>query len=315
MQTRGLTFAPPGDDNAGSPMPRVFLLLTCLVTGTVPATAIQPGAGAVVLDVSTRARFLRPGEVVLLAVTSSRPVLRPEGVGFGRALHFWPTGDGKWRALVGVPLDTVAGTHELVVQAVDAAGTTASTTVSLNIERGQFQTRRLQVAARYADPPDSVIERIVREAKTLDEQFAASQPERLWRGPFSMPVPGPSTSSYGRLTVLNGKPGSRHQGADFRAPLGTPITAPNAGVVVLASDLYYAGGTVVLDHGQGLVSLFAHLSQIGVEVGARVEQGDQLGRAGATGRVTGPHLHWAMRLHGTSVDPLSLAVAVATLMD
>ena len=130
-----------------------------------------------------------------------------------------------------------------------------------------------------------------------------------------MPVPGPPTSSYGRLTVLNGKPGSRHQGADFRAALGTPVTAPNAGIVVLASDLYFAGGTVVLDHGQGLVSLFAHLSQIGVEVGDRVQQGRQLGKAGATGRVTGPHLHWAMRLHGTSVDPLSLVVAVAELAD
>lgn len=296
-------------------MSRVFLLLTCLAAGAVPTTAIQPEAGAVVLEGTTRARFLRPGEVVLLAVSGSRAVLRPEGTGFGVGLHFWPAGDGKWRALVGVPLDAVAGTHELVVQAADAAGTTASTTVSLNIEPGRFQTRRLRVAARYADPPDSVIERIVREARTLEELFAESLPERLWRGPFSMPVPGPATSSYGRLTVLNGKPGSRHQGTDFRAPLGTPVTAPNAGVVVLASDLYYAGGTVVLDHGQGLVSLFAHLSRIGVEAGARVEQGDQLGLAGATGRVTGPHLHWAMRLHGTSVDPLSLAVAVATLMD
>jgi murein DD-endopeptidase MepM/ murein hydrolase activator NlpD len=183
------------------------------------------------------------------------------------------------------------------------------------VEQARFQTRRLQVADRYADPPASVIDRILKEARTLEDLFAHSQSERLWRGPFSMPVPGPSTSSYGRLTVLNGKPGSRHQGADFRAPLGTPVTAPNAGVVVLASDLYYAGGTVVLDHGQGLVSLFAHLSRIGVEVGARVEPGAELGRAGATGRVTGPHLHWAMRLHGTSVDPLSLAVAVAELTE
>jgi murein DD-endopeptidase MepM/ murein hydrolase activator NlpD len=296
-------------------MPRVVLLLACLIAGGVPTMATQPEAGEVVLDVSTRARFLRPGEVVLLEVSGSRPVLRPEGTGFGLALHFWPAGDRQWRALVGVPLDTAAGTHELGVQAADAAGATASTTVSLNIEPGKFETRRLRVAQRYADPPASVIARILREARTLEELFAEPHSERMWRGPFSMPVPGPPTSSYGRLTMLNGKPGSRHQGADFRAPLGTQVTAPNAGVVVLATDLYYAGGTVVLDHGQGLVSLFAHLSRIDVAVGARVEQGDHLGQAGATGRVTGPHLHWAMRLHGSGVDPLSLAAAVAELTD
>jgi murein DD-endopeptidase MepM/ murein hydrolase activator NlpD len=296
-------------------MSRAFILLACLsaaVGHTAPA--IQPDAGAVVLDVSTRARFLRPGEVVLLSVSGSQPLLRPEGVVFGVALHFWPAGDGTWRAVVGIPLETAVGTYEIEVRAAPVAGTTATrATRTLEIEHARFQTRRLKVEDRYANPPDAAIERIVKEARTLEDLFARSQPERLWRGPFRMPVPGPSTSSYGRLTVLNGKPGSRHQGADFRAALGTPVTAPNAGLVVLAAELYYAGGTVVLDHGQGLVSLFAHLSQVDVDVGARVAQGDRLGRAGATGRVTGPHVHWAMRLHGTSVDPLSLAVVIAEL--
>jgi murein DD-endopeptidase MepM/ murein hydrolase activator NlpD len=300
-------------------MPRALFLLVWLITAWVhPAIGTLRECGGAVLDVSTRARFLRPGEVVLISVSGAQSLLRPEGTGFGVALQFWPAGSGKWQALVGVPLNTAAGAHQIVVQAADptaAAGTTASTTASLNIERGRFLTRQLKVADRYADPPASVIDRIAKEAATLEQLFAQSRSERLWRGPFSMPVPGPSTSSYGRLTVLNGIPSSRHQGADFRAPLGTPVTSPNAGVVVLASDLYFAGGTVVIDHGQGLVSLFAHLSQIGVAVGARVEQGSQLGKAGATGRVTGPHLHWAMRLHGTSVDPLSLALAVAELTD
>jgi murein DD-endopeptidase MepM/ murein hydrolase activator NlpD len=297
-------------------MRRAFLPIACLVVaGVHPVVGIPRDAGPVVLDVATRARVLRPGEVVLLTVSASRPVLRPEGRGFGVALEFWPAGADTWQALVGVPLESAIGKHEIVVRAADAEGATASTTVALTIERAQFETRRLQVADRYADPPDAVIERIVREARLLEELFAQSPSERFWRGPFRMPVAGPSTSSYGRRTVINGRPGSRHQGADFRAARGTPVTAPNAGVIVLASDLYYAGSTVVLDHGQGLVSLFAHLSQVGVEVGARVEQGDQIGKAGATGRVTGPHLHWAVRLHGTSVDPLSLAVAVADLAD
>jgi murein DD-endopeptidase MepM/ murein hydrolase activator NlpD len=295
-------------------MRRSFLMLACLIVAGVHMMAwSQQDAATVVLDVSTRARFVGPGEVVLLTVSASRPVLRPKGSGFGVALEFWPAGDEHWHALVGIPLDAPARNHEIVVQAATAAGTAASTKVSLNVARARFETRRLRVEDRYVHPPDDVIERIENDAKLLGELFADSRSERLWRGPFAMPVPGPSTSSYGRLTLLNGKPGSRHQGADFRAALGTPVMAPNAGLVVLASDLYYAGGTVVLDHGQGLVSLFAHLSQIDVQVGTRVGLGDQLGLAGATGRVTGPHLHWAMRLHGTSVDPLSLTVAVADL--
>jgi murein DD-endopeptidase MepM/ murein hydrolase activator NlpD len=132
----------------------------------------------------------------------------------------------------------------------------------------------------------------------------------LWEGPFVAPVPGPSNSAFGRLSVFNGKPGSRHQGADFQANAGTPVIAPNAGVVVLASDLYFSGNTVVVDHGEGLFSLMAHLSRVAVEPGASVGKGDRLGDVGATGRVTGPHLHWAVRLGGVSVDPLSLMAAV-----
>jgi murein DD-endopeptidase MepM/ murein hydrolase activator NlpD len=291
-------------------------LLACLIISALPAaTAAVRGIDTAALDVSTRARFLRPGEVVLLDVSGSRSLARPEGTGFGVALTFWPAGAGQWRALVGIPLNTAVGKHDIVVRAADAEGTMDTATVSLVIQRGRFQTRRIKVDDRFANPPASVLERIEKEARTLEQLFAQSQPERLWRGPFRMPVPGLSTSSFGRLTMLNGKPGGRHQGADFRAALGTPVVAPNAGVVVLATDLYYAGGTVVLDHGQGLVSLFAHLSRIGVEVGARVAEGDPLGDAGATGRVTGPHLHWAVRLHGTSVDPLSLAAAVADVAD
>jgi len=139
--------------------------------------------------------------------------------------------------------------------------------------------------------------------------------ERLWRGRFDAPVPGVASSSYGRLTVLNGEPSGRHQGTDFRAAVGTPVHAPNAGRVVLAKDLYFAGNTVILDHGLGVFSLVAHLSRIDVAVGDRVSRGHVLGQSGATGRVTGPHLHWAVRFGETSVDPLSLVAAVTRISD
>jgi murein DD-endopeptidase MepM/ murein hydrolase activator NlpD len=114
---------------------------------------------------------------------------------------------------------------------------------------------------------------------------------------------------------MNGQPRGRHQGADFRAATGTPVLAPNAGRVVLAADLYFSGNTVIIDHGLGMFSLLAHLSRIAVAPGASVARGDLLGESGSTGRVTGPHLHWALRLGDASVDPLAVVAAVAAVGD
>ena len=186
-----------------------------------------------------------------------------------------------------------------------------ATRLSVLVEKYQFATRRLQVDPKLANPPAEELARIKEEAKAMANAFASVTPERLWRGRFEAPVPGTATSTFGRLTITNGKPAGRHQGADFRAATGTPVTAPNAGRVVLARSLYFAGNTVIIDHGFGVFSLLAHLSRIGVERGAMVARGGMLGESGATGRVTGPHLHWAVRFGEMSVDPLALMSASA----
>jgi murein DD-endopeptidase MepM/ murein hydrolase activator NlpD len=165
------------------------------------------------------------------------------------------------------------------------------------------------------NPPESELARIKQETQAMADAFAILTPERLWRSAFDAPVPGAPNSSFGRLTITNGKPAGRHQGADFRAATGTPVHAPNAGRVVLAQNLYFAGNTVILDHGLGVFSLLAHLSRIDVQPGAVVARGDVVGQSGATGRVTGPHLHWAVRFGEMTVDPLSLMSAVANLPD
>jgi murein DD-endopeptidase MepM/ murein hydrolase activator NlpD len=125
-------------------------------------------------------------------------------------------------------------------------------------------------------------------------------------------VPDPANSRFGTRSIYNGRPRSQHGGADFLSPAGTPVQAPNAAQVVLARDLYFLGHTVVLDHGQGLFSILAHLSFIGVHEGESVEAGQTVGRTGATGRVTGPHLHWAMRVAGARIDPLALVELLKT---
>ena len=162
------------------------------------------------------------------------------------------------------------------------------------------------MAPRYVEPPPEVSDRITREATQQRAIFATASSQRLWRGAWERPVPGQATSAFGSRSVFNGQPRNPHSGADFRAAEGTPIAAPNTGKVVLTGDTYFSGGSVILDHGWGLYSYFAHLSKILVEEGDLVELGEVVGHAGATGRVPGPHLHWTLRLSGARVDPLSV---------
>lgn len=263
------------------------------------------------LRISHHARALNPGEVIGIAVMADRPLISAQATIFERTIPLWPTADPReWRGLVGISLNAKSGDYELAVRAAADGDLTAADSQTLTIEGKEFQTRRIQVAESFVSPPAEQVERIQRDARLLANTFAGLRRERLWEGPFTVPVPGESTSSFGRLTITNGQPGSRHQGADFRGAEGTPVQAPAAGEVVVAQDLYFAGNSVIIDHGYGLYSLFGHLSRIGVTEGTRVERGDVIGDVGATGRVTGPHLHWAVRLGAVSIDPLSLMVAV-----
>ena len=265
------------------------------------------------LAVSHRAKVIGPGDVVLVTVAPSVPVATVEGTAFDRPVTFWKSDGGKeWRGLVGVPLDTPPGAHDLFVQATGSTGSLAASPLTLPVQSRQFATRRLTVDPRFVDPPANEVERILREQALLNDTFLTVT-ERLWRGAFVGPVPGRPNSSFGRLTVFNKEPRGRHQGADYAVGTGTAVRAPNAGRVVIADDLYFSGNTIVLDHGGGLFSLFAHLSRMGVPRGVVVAKGDKVGEVGATGRVTGPHLHWAVRLGEVSVDPQSLIAAVASL--
>jgi murein DD-endopeptidase MepM/ murein hydrolase activator NlpD len=293
------------------PFPRVTtaVVATWLAWQVAAPTVLAQGQG---LEVSTWARAYRPGEVVLVTVRAAPGVGRLAGSAFAAPLAFWPTApDGPWVSLVGIPITTKPGSYRVLVHADEARAESAQS--SIVVTGHTFETRRLKVDDRFINPPASEAARIAREAKQLAALFAGRRPVRLWQGPFVAPVPGPTNSAFGRLSVYNGKPGSRHQGADFQAATGTPIVAPNAGVVVLASDLYFSGNTVVVDHGDGLFSLMAHLSRMAVDAGSTVGRGDRLGEVGATGRVTGPHLHWAVRLRGVSVDPLSLIAAIEAM--
>jgi len=256
--------------------------------------------------VEHRARALQPGEVVRFRVISDTPLENVVAKAFQKVFPCSPSNTpDSWEGLLGLDLELKPGTYTVQVEG-QVAGRPFRVAHPLQVRAKQFPTRRLTVEEKYASPPPEVQKRIQREADLVAGIFGRTEATRYWTGPFVRCVPGEAISSFGRRSVFNGQPRSPHSGTDFRGALGTPIKAPNNGRVVLAQELYFAGNTVIIDHGQGLYSYLAHLSKIQVKAGDPVEKGDPVGLVGATGRVTGPHLHWSLRLVGTRVDPVSL---------
>jgi murein DD-endopeptidase MepM/ murein hydrolase activator NlpD len=214
-------------------------------------------------------------------------------------------GNGTWEGLLGIDVTQQAGSYPIAVTATRPDGWMESARATVIVKARKFGTRGLRVNEGFVEPPPDDARRIVADADRLNAIFAAVA-ERRWQGPFRAPVKGEATSNFGTRSFFNGRPRAPHAGIDYRGAVGTPIVAPNAGRVVLAGDLFFTGNTVVVDHGLGLYSLLAHMSRIDVKVGDDVATGAPVGLVGATGRVTGPHLHWSVRLGTARVDPASL---------
>ena len=263
---------------------------------------------AAALTITPTARAMQPGELVILNVTSDVLLTALKARAFDTDLTgFQPDiADPKhWRILVGIDLDATLGKHPVVVTGTSADGPVAAT-YQLTVVAKKFPTRRLTVDEGFVNPPASVMPRITAESKEQAAIWAAPAPTRLWTTLFVRPVPHEANSAFGTRSVFNGQPRGAHGGADFLSPSGTPIKAPNAGRIVLAKDLYYSGGTVIIDHGLGVFSFLCHMSKINVAVGDIVTPAQVVGLVGETGRVTGAHLHWTMKVSGARVDPLAL---------
>lgn len=263
------------------------------------------------LTISHEARSLQPGEVVLLRVRSEERLAAVTGHVFGRDLRFAEVANGEWQALSGIDLDVAIGAHVVDVRAEGPNGL-LSERHPVAIVAKQFGTRTLKVDPRFVSPPKSQLPRIERERARVAEAYRSGRPERLWTRPFVAPLDAKAVSSFGVRSVFNGKPRGAHGGADLASPEGAPVHAPNGGRVAIADHHYFAGKLVLIDHGAGVFSALAHLSRVDVAEGARVERGDRVGLVGRTGRVTGPHLHWAVRVNGARVDPYSLLAVVGS---
>jgi len=262
---------------------------------------------AAALTVTPASRALQPGEPVLLTISSEQPLssvkvtaFEIDSAGFQRD----PANPRRWQALIGIDLDMKPGVYTVAVSAESAQGP-LQTQIQISVLAKKFPTRRLSVDEAFVNPPESARARIDAESKEMTAIFAASASTRFWSA-FIRPVSQPANSAFGKRSVFNGQPRNAHSGADFLSPAGTPVKAGGAGRVMLAKNLYYSGNAVIIDHGLGVFSLFAHLSRIDVRPGEIVSAADVVGLVGATGRVTGAHLHWTVRVAGARVDPLAL---------
>ena len=224
----------------------------------------------------------------------------------GHDVPFVRSGD-RWLTIVGVDLDSRPGDHAVDVTFAYEDGHTRVVEEPVMVNAGQYPTTELQVEERYVELSPEDQARADREAAETSAIYDTFTLQRYWSEPFEVPVRGAKDGrNFGHRRVFNGQPRAPHSGADLRAGTGTPIYAANRGRVVLAKDLFFSGNAVYIDHGYGLFTTYLHLSEIDVKVGEVVERGQQLGLAGATGRVTGPHLHWGVRLLDARVDPFSL---------
>jgi len=250
-------------------------------------------------------RSFQPGEVLWVRF-QDLPEINSVQIHFlGKTYHLARHSD-EFVTPIGLDLGIQPGTHPIkgIVGKADGTGQRFSHTIQ--IEPKEFPVKKLWVEEKFVTPPPEVTERIQRESQLLSSIYSVFTEEWLGEGKFFIPCEGDIYPNFGQRRIFNNKPRSQHSGIDIASPQGMPVKASNSGQVVLASHLYFSGKTVMLDHGLGVLSIYCHFSEITVETGQEVEKGEIIGKIGSTGRVTGPHLHWSIKIRGSRVDPNSL---------
>ena len=288
---------------------RLFPLLLVLISLALaqaffPQTVLTPALAA---RLALQPARIFPGDVLRADLQVEKPVqavsasLGSQEVAFRR-----PVGGVQWSGLVGIDLETKPGRYSLKATVTFVDGKTIELEQAFQVLPRTFPVQRIQVEEKYVTLDPKAEKRAEEEAKKLKAIWETSTPRKLWQGSFLSPVATQLTSGFGRRRIVNNQPRNPHSGVDLKATVGTPIKAANAGQVVLAENLYFSGNTVVLDHGLGLYTFYAHCSTMAVSPGDAVTRGQVIAKVGATGRVTGPHLHWACRLNEARVNPLKL---------
>jgi murein DD-endopeptidase MepM/ murein hydrolase activator NlpD len=246
------------------------------------------------------------GEIAELSIAAERGSTIEAWMG-KQPVYFFPAQNGKYSALIGADVEAKPGLVKILVRAVTAEGVTREKHIEVRVKAKAFKKESFNVAPDFDQMTPEALAEIRREQAAFARVFAAGSAERFWDSPFVRPVPhAASASSFGFRRIINGVPRAPHGGTDLSAPAGTEVVATNHGRVVLVGNFFFAGGSVVLDHGGGLYTMYFHLSEFKVDEGSLVRRGEPIALSGMTGRVTGAHLHWGARAAGARVDPLQL---------
>lgn len=278
------------------PKCRIALLVPCLL----PILLGSAAAASLTIHAPEEAK---QGSAVKVRVVIDEQLPRIAFAWLGKTVVAPTVAEGGNRvaeALLPVPVNAE---KDLIVQASAEALTAKAVVKVLKVK---WPEQQISVKKNYVNPPKETMKRIEGERKASAKALGLVTPERHWRGSFVRPVPGVVTSAFGGKRMFNGEARSYHRGVDLRGAAGTPIKAMADGKVLIAQNMYFAGNTVYIDHGQGVLSTYAHMSRLDVKPGETVKAGQRIGLVGATGRVTGPHLHLGVSILGVAVDPLSL---------
>lgn len=283
-----------------------WLLLLSLSILFLSCTAF-PKEREASLRVNWSPKEVNQGEICVVNVLVARGVCSVAGECQERDLSFYETKKrGGFRSLVGFDLEADPGTCQLTISARDRSGRVIESKHRIRILRKDFGTQRLTLPREMVELDKKTLKRVDKESKKVKEIWKKERRERFWHGKFMKPVNGKVLSLFGVRRILNNSPRNPHSGIDLRARMGEDVRCSNAGIVVLADELYFSGKSVIVDHGQGLYTMYFHLSRMYVKEGQEVNRGEVLGLVGSSGRATGPHLHWGVCLRGARVDPFCL---------
>jgi murein DD-endopeptidase MepM/ murein hydrolase activator NlpD len=273
------------------------------------AAAATPTADPLALDVTLSTREPKDGGLVELFIKPTATV-EPGSVKVvfeGMDYPVYENGEGRLGALVVVAFNSAPRETKIDLAWREKGSKKRRTTeLPIRVVDGGYKSEVLKVQEDKINPPKRVVKRILAESKEIAALYRRHSPKRLWSGTFQLPIDSEITSPFGNKRLYNGSMKSFHQGLDLRARTPTPIHAPEGAVVVLAKDLYFTGDTVILDHGHGLFTVYGHMSRLDVKKGQEVKKGDVLGLSGASGRASGPHLHWGAVLLRQKFNPQDL---------
>jgi murein DD-endopeptidase MepM/ murein hydrolase activator NlpD len=244
------------------------------------------------------------GSPILFQVTPPTELKSLSGTWMGHDVYFASVeGRESWYGLAGAAVETKPGTYTLDLHGMTEKDKPLTFAKKVSITKAKYPHVKVTVAAKFTQPNPDELKEIDADKKIKQDTFAHVNPDREWSGNFTAPVDARISDVFGTARTFNGQVQGVHQGLDYAVPAGTPVLAVNRGVVLLAQPLYFEGNCVVLDHGQGLLSIYMHLSKIDVKAGQQIDRGTRVGLSGGTGRATGPHLHVAARWQGVYVDP------------